>query len=321
MYWLVLTLYFAAFALLAHTLLSVLWPKTTVLSQQLQFYESSFRAAHVFSDESETAPAGWRERLKSLLIGSVSRGRPVDFIQKRLDAAGLTIEWTEFVYYHVLGAIGTGVLVYLLAGLGPALPAVGVAAWLPVAALDYLAARRRSLFKSELPETLTMISASLKAGYSLLQAVDMVAQETAPPMSVEFKKVLGDARLGLPVEAALEKMAQRVSSVSFDWMILAVKIQREVGGNLSEVLSTLARTIRERNTVKRQIKVLTAEGRLSALILLCLPVFITIVLYLLNPTYMRLMFTTGAGLAMVALAAALMAIGAFWLWRIIQIEV
>ncbi len=290
-YSLSLAFFFAAFGLLAWAIANILWPKTTALTEQISFYENSWRAAHGDAVAGLPAGAGLKDHMKELAVRFVSRGRKVDFIHRHLETAGLEIDWKEFVYYHLLGAAAAGALVYILAGAVPAIFVVVLAGWLPIGWLDYLTARRRRLFAAQLPDTLTMLAGSLKAGYSLMQAVDMVAKETGPPISSEFKKVLADARLGLAIEQALEKMALCLADMSFDWMVLAVKIQREVGGNLSEVLSTLAKTIRERDTVLRQINVLTAEGRLSALILLCLPVFVTGVLYLLNPAYMRVMFT------------------------------
>lgn len=321
MYYLSLSLFFIGFGLLAEMLVAMLWPKKTALTEQLGFYENSWRQVHGESREELPADAGLKDRLKDLVVRAVSRGRPVDFIHKRLITAGLTIDWTEFVYYHLVGTVGAGAAAYILAGLPAAAIAVAIGGWLPIGWLDYLTSRRRKLFAAQLPDTLTMLAGSMKAGYSLPQAVDMVAKETVQPMSTEFKKVLADSRLGLPVEQALEKMGLRVANMSFDWMVLAVKIQREVGGNLSEVLATLAKTIRARETVLGQIKVLTAEGRLSALILLCLPVFVTGVLYLLNPGYMGLMFTNLAGIAMMVIAVGLMAVGALWLRRVVKIEV
>lgn len=321
MYYLSLLLFFVGFGLLAEMLFNMLWPKKNALTEQLGFYESSWRQVHGESREELPADAGLKDRLKDLIVRAVSRGRPVDFIHKRLITADLTIDWTEFIYYHLVGTVGVGTVAYILAGPPAAAIAVAIGGWLPIGWLDYLTARRRKLFSAQLPDTLTMLAGSMKAGYSLPQAVDMVAKETAEPMSTEFKKVLADSRLGLPVEQALEKMGLRVANMSFDWMILAVKIQREVGGNLSEVLGTLAKTIRARDTVLGQIKVLTAEGRLSALILLALPVFVTAVLYLLNPGYMGLMFTNLAGIAMMVIAVGLMGVGAVWLRRVVKIEV
>ncbi len=322
MYLISLSLYFICFTILARVLVAIAWPRTTVLKQQLAFYEQSWAVAHnEIENDTVDSGDGIKARLTAVIARLVSRGRPVMFIQKKLETAGSSMKWTEFTYYHFLGVCAGGVVAYLLGGMTIAVIVVLIAAWAPLLVLDYLIAKRRSLFANQLPEILTMTSSALKTGYSLLQAVDMVAMESGYPSSEEFKRVLTDARLGLPVEQALEKMGTRVACTSFDWMVMAIKIQRDVGGNLAEVLETLATTIRERETVLRQIKALTAEGRLSAIILLCLPLFVSLALFVLNPDYIRLLFTTVAGIAMLITAALLMAVGTLWLHRVVKIEV
>ena len=323
MYFLLLTLYFLSFGLIAYTVASILWPHRSALTEQIGFYEQSWQAAHagVGEETAAVAGAGLKTRFKNTVIRTLTRRGPVDFLKNGLDRSGLDIEWSEFTFYHLLGVALGGALAYWFGGWAAAVAVILLGAWSPVVALNALTARRQATFAAQLPETLTMLAGSLKAGYSLLQAVDMVAKETTPPMAEEFKRVLADARLGLPVEQALDKMAVRIDNTNFNWMIMAIKIQREVGGNLVEVLTTLAETIRERETVARQIKVLTAEGRLSAIILLALPFFVGISLYLLNPGYMGLLFSNTAGLLMLAFSVIMMVIGAFWLRKIVKIEV
>ncbi len=323
MYFLLLTLFFLSFALIAYTVASILLPHRSALTEQIGFYEQSWQAVHAGAGEEivEVAGAGLKIRLKNTVIRALSRRGPLDFLKKGLELSGLAIEWSEFVFYHLLGVALGGALAYWFGGWAAALAVIIIGAWAPVVVLNVLTARRQAVFAAQLPETLTMLAGSLKAGYSLVQAVDMVAKETTPPMAEEFKRVLADARLGLPVEQALDKMAIRIDNTNFDWMVMAIKIQREVGGNLVEVLTTLAETIRERETVARQIKVLTAEGRLSAIILLALPVFVGVSLYLIDPGYMGLLFTNKAGISMLAFSIIMMVIGALWLRKIVKIEV
>jgi tight adherence protein B len=322
MYFVLLALFFVSFSLLAFTLITIAWPKKTVLSEQLGFYEQSWHMAHGEHKREEIDPsAGLKQRYKQLAV-RLAKDRPfVNFIKRRLEMSGVAMDWSEFLFYHVSFVVAVGAVGYLLDGIAVAVIAVLIGSWLPLGLLSYLSGRRQAEFGRQLPEVLTMISASLKAGYSLLQAVDMVAQEITPPMSEEFSRVLSDARLGLSVEDALEKMSARICSTNFDWMLLAIKIQREVGGNLAEVLGTLGKTIREREALTRQIKVLTAEGRLSAIILLGLPVLVFISLYFLNRGYITPLFTTTSGMMMFAVAIGLMGLGTFWLNRIVKIEV
>ena len=181
--------------------------------------------------------------------------------------------------------------------------------------------RRESAFLSQLPDTLQMLAGSLQAGYSLPQALDTVVREGQPPMSVEFNRALVESRLGMPVEDALEGIGRRLSSQDFSWVVMAVRIQRDVGGNLAELLMTVADTLRERERLRRQVKVLSAEGRLSGWILGGLPVVFFVYLALANPTYLRPLWSTLLGGLMLGLALVLLAVGAFWLTRVIKVEV
>ena len=134
--------------------------------------------------------------------------------------------------------------------------------------------RRTEKMREQLPDVLTIMASSLRAGHSFMQALDMVAREIPQPAATEFQRVVSEIRLGRPTDDALEALATRVGSADFRWAVLAVNIQREVGGNLAEILDNVADTLRERAMIRRQIQVLTAEGRLSAWVLAALPVAI-----------------------------------------------
>ncbi len=137
--------------------------------------------------------------------------------------------------------------------------------------LDRKIAHRRSAFELQLPDVLNLIAGSLRAGWGLQQSVDLVVEQMAPPVSTEFSRAQTEIRLGRPVEEALGTVAERTQSEDFAWTVTAIGIQRDVGGNLAEVLDIVAATIRDRMSLKRQIAALTAEGRLSAWVLLILP--------------------------------------------------
>lgn len=149
----------------------------------------------------------------------------------------------------------------------------------------------------------------------------MVVNETTPPASDEFRRVQTEARLGLPVEDALQAMADRVSSEDFAWAVSAISIQREVGGNLAEVLDVVAATIRDRSALRRHVSALTAEGRISAYILLALPFAEALFLYVVNPTYMRPMFTEPLGWVIMGSGLLLLLVGSIWLVRAMKVEV
>jgi len=148
----------------------------------------------------------------------------------------------------------------------------------------------------------------------------MIVDETKPPVSDEFKKVLSEIRMGLPERDALENMAKRINSELFNWTVMAVNVQREVGGNLAEVMEIITNTIRERDRVMNQIKALTSEGRLSAYILISLPILTAIALSILNREYVSLLVTTNIGLIMLSVSVILMIAGIVWIIKIIRIK-
>jgi tight adherence protein B len=194
--------------------------------------------------------------------------------------------------------------------------AVGIAAH---AVLKIRRSQRRRKFSDQLSDTLQQLAGSLRAGYGLMQAIDALAKESSEPTSSEFRRLVVEARLGRDVSSSLHSMAERIGTDDFEWVVQAIDIHREVGGDLAEVLDTVASTIRERNQVMRQVKTLTAEGRLSAYILLALPVVLAGALRLINPDYFVL-FTSGPGLLLAGFAVAMLAGGALWFHKLCQLE-
>lgn len=251
----------------------------------------------------------------------VQRGMEVG-LRRRLDAAGLPLKPAEWVLIQVaatlalpavLGAL-TGSIVLALLGL-----LIGGAA--PIMFLMISESRRRQRFTDQLPDTLQLISGSLSTGYSLPQALDSVVQEGTEPVAGEFHKALVDHRLGRPIDDALRAIAVRMDSDEWKWVVMAIRIQREVGGNLAELLSTVANTLRDRARVHRQVRALSAEGRLSALILIGLPIVFAIYLLITRPSYIGVLFTDPIGVIGLLLSVVLLVLGAFWLRRIIKVEV
>jgi len=194
-----------------------------------------------------------------------------------------------------------------------------------VPALVYLlVARRRSkrtsAFAEQLPSTLQTLVASLRAGYSLPQALESVVQTGFAPTNEEFERMLSEVRVGRPLAAALRNLGDRMASADFDWVVIALEINEEVGGNLSEVLETVEETIRERESLRRNVRALSAEGRVSASIIFLLP-FITLgVIALGNPSYVRIFYTDRVGVIMASIAAGLMMVGGLWLRSMIRIK-
>jgi tight adherence protein B len=172
-----------------------------------------------------------------------------------------------------------------------------------------------------MPDTLQLVAGSLSAGYSLPQAIDAVVREGAQPIAGEFSRAIIESRLGVPVEDALENIALRMDNEDFRWVVMAIRIQREVGGNLAEVLSTVAQTMRERERVRRQVRVLSAEGRLSAWVLGGLPPLFLGYLLLVRPNYVKPLFTDKIGIAMLSVVGIVFIGGVFWLRKVVQVEV
>jgi tight adherence protein B len=196
-----------------------------------------------------------------------------------------------------------------------------VLALLVVGVLNFLGSREKRKFESQLPDTLTLISTSLRAGYSLLQAVEAVAVEAPNPTAREFGRAIAESRLGRPVSQALQGITHRTQSQDFEWAVMAIEIQREVGGNLAEVLQTVAETMRQRNRLKGEIKALTAEGRISAIVLGALPFGMAFFLWVTNREYLATLTSETMGMVAIGVGIGLMIAGIVWLRRIVNIEV
>ena len=177
-------------------------------------------------------------------------------------------------------------------------------------------AQRRMAFADQLDDTLQLISAGLRAGHSLPSAIDTVAMEADSPTSEEFARLLNKHRLGFDLAQAIEECAGRMDCDDLAWTAQAVAIHREVGGNLSEVLDHVGETIRERNQIRRQIRTLSAEGRVSANVLIALPIVIAAVLAVISPNYIAVFVTTPVGWALIGLSLVLFTVGMLWLRQI-----
>ena len=241
----------------------------------------------------------------------------------RLDAAGIPLKPAEWMIIHTGIVIVAGLVFTLLSGFSLIAAVVGLVLGLfgPFIYLSVKEGRRKAAFAAQLPGTLQLLAGSLAAGYSLPQAVDTIVREASDPMSTELNRALVETRLGVPMEDALETVARRMDSVDFAWVVMAIRVQREVGGNLAEVLSSVAATMRERERLRRQVEVLSAEGRLSAVILGALPLLFVTYLVLVRPEYIGVLVTSPLGIMMIVVGAILLVAGAFWLRKVVTVEV
>ena len=244
-------------------------------------------------------------------------------LENRLSAADVPMTPAEWLLLHVGSAVGGGLLLFLLSSLNPwwGFLGIGLGVTIPFLVLSVRKTNREKAFTDQLPDTLTLMAGSLTAGYSLPQAVDTVVREGQQPIAEEMNKALVEARLGVPIEEALENIAIRTQNKDFAWVVMAIRIQRQVGGNLSEILRIVADTLRERAYLRRQIRTLSAEGRISAIIIAAMPFVMLLYLILVRPEYVTLLFTDVWGIVMLIGVLVLQVIGWFWMRRLINFEV
>jgi tight adherence protein B len=237
-----------------------------------------------------------------------------------LERAGMTMRLPDFVLVVGLATVAGGVLGFALGGL---LPALLLAAAAPLGAkllLRFRAGRRQAAFADQLDDSLQLMAGSLRAGHSLLRAVDSVSQEAAAPTSEEFSRIVNETRVGRDLNDALDEVAARMGSDDFVWVAQAIAIHREVGGNLAEVLDAVGHTIRERNAIRRQVKALSAEGKLSAIVLMALPFGVTGFISMTNPAYIGRFTESLMGYAMLGAAGLMLVVGGLWLKKTVAIK-
>ena len=258
------------------------------------------------------------------LAGRIAAKRGLEErLQRRLEAGAVPLKPAEWIIVHVGGVLLVPLFTFLLTGQNVVLTllALVVAAGGPFVYLSLKESRRRTKFLDQLPETLQVMAGSLSAGYSLPQAADTVVREGSDPISTEFNRALVEARLGVPIEDALESIADRMRSQDWAWVVMAIRVQREVGGNLAELLTTVSETLRERARLRRQVQVLSAEGRLSAWILGSLPVVFALYLLVARPSYIMMLGKELLGWIMIIGGVISLIVGALWMKKVVDVEV
>ena len=266
--------------------------------------------------------SGFVRRAVSITSRMAERGGLLVKVERMLEQANLPLRPAEALFFYGAGVVLVGAALLFSA---PTI-AVGVIfavilAAVPIVALRQLRKRRLKAFEAQLPDTLNLLSGSLRAGYSFLQGLEAVAEETSDPMARELRRVLAEARLGRPLEDALADVAVRMESNDFDWSVMAIRIQREVGGNLAELLQTVAETMVERSRLRGEVKALTAEGRISGIIMGLLPVGLGLFMFTASPDYIDDLFSSATGWAMVVGSVVMAVAGFGWIQKIIKIEV
>lgn len=301
------------------------------VDQRLEQFVSTTTVVDI-PEESASRPGGpdVADRMDKALSGRNFFQPAKDKIAK----ADVKLRVTEYLMLMLICAcIGAALGYFLPKDNSRLLAVVGflIGSRVPPFYINYAASRRMRSFDSQLSDTLNLWVNALRSGYSVLQAMEAIATELPPPVSVEFERVVQEVRLGLSVAQALDNMYKRVPSEDLDLVITAVNIQREVGGNLAEVLDNISFTIRERVRIKGEIRTLTAQGRISGTIISLLPVALGFILYLINPGYVSELWVKEApwiwpevipcGYLMLGAGLIMIASGWFAIRKIVSIEV
>lgn len=242
-------------------------------------------------------------------------------VEAKLEQADLPLRPPEAVFFYLAGVFVVFFGSLLLLAPPVAFAFTVMASIGPVVWLEFRRKRRLRKFETQLPDVLNLLAGSMRAGFSFAQGLEAVTEEAPEPSRRELQRAFAESRLGRPIEDALEDSANRMYSVDLLWAVMAIRIQREVGGNLAELLDTVARTMTERERLKHEILSLTAEGRLSGWILGIFPPLFGGILYLIQPQYMSVLFSNSLGVIAVIISAVMAGIGFAWLRKIMAIEV
>ena len=245
----------------------------------------------------------------------------MDTLFDALISADIMMRPEEFaLIWIVITFVPAGLAALFGAGLLPSLTLTGLGAFLPLLFIKIKKDKRIKVFESQLGDTLIMMCNSLRSGFSFQQAMDNVAMDMPAPIGVEFSRVCNEIRYGSTMDDALENMVARVKSPDLMLVVSAVCIQRTTGGNLSEILTTISNTIRDRLKIKGEIRSITAQGRTSGMIIGALPAFIGVALMLINPGYMNTFFTTSTGRIMLIVSVVMEVFGFLAIRKVVTIK-
>lgn len=287
-----------------------------VLSQRLHSIALQRRGVEELPElAKKQARTGW-------LIDLARQTPALDFLQSLLMRSG-SDQAAEHIFSVVVAvALGLGLIAALVSSswlLGLFVALLVIAA--TVMRLNWRAAKRERQFTEQLPDALDFMSRALRAGHSLSVAIGMVADELPEPISGEFRTVFEEVNFGISFQDSLSKMPQRIASSDLNFFVVAVLIQRETGGNLSDLLHSLANTVRERIKLQGRVRVLSAEGKYSGILLGMMPFLMAGVLSAINPKYMQVLWTTPTGQNLVSGSLVALVIGFTWMWQLAKIKV
>lgn len=245
-------------------------------------------------------------------------------LREYLLQAGMTIKPAKLILISAVLGLGTQFFTSLFFKNLPfvATALLGIAVFfIPFAVVAWKRKRRLRQFEERFPEALDLLGRAVRAGHAFTTGLEMIAKDSPEPVAGEFRTAFEEQNFGLPLRDALLNMTERIPLIDVRFFVTALLIQKETGGNLAEILDGLSRVIRERFRIFREVRVRTAQGRLTAGILIAMPIFMLIVLSIMNPSYTRVLFEDPNGPLVLMVAAAMQVVGSFIIWRIIQIEV
>jgi tight adherence protein B len=274
-------------------------------------------------------PQPEKEPLIAVLLGA--GGRAVDKVEllrhlaaraaPLLDRAATRMRPSEWLAVRIAAGLGLGLPAGAVLGLLGFLIGLLVGFLASGTLLRVKVTRRDAQFADELPNTLQLVLSSLRSGFTLHQSIEAAVRDDDGPVAAELSRALSESRINGEFEDALARVGERVNSTEMNWLVMAIRLQREVGGSLADVMQTTADTMRERAYLRRHVRALSAEGRFSAWILVALPIGIGLLLYVTRPEYVSLLFTKPLGVAMLLGAAVMMVVGGVWLRATVKIEV
>lgn len=280
-------------------------------------FKEKLSKLHLNKDKEEL----WRRLLASASQVFLAR-RLGQLVEKQLSEADVPLKGEEFVVIIAVSGITAGAFFTALTmDLKTGLVASIAASMLPFLLVRMARTRRLAAFNAQIGDALAIMANSLRSGFSFLQSMDMVRRELPDPIRKEFSRAFREINLGTPVEEALQNLVSRVNSEDMELVVTAVLIQRQVGGNLAEILDNIGNTIRERIRIKGEIKTITAQGRISGLIIGLLPIILAAVMFILNPEYIMTLFTSEIGKLLLLAAIFGELLGILLIKKIVNIEV
>lgn len=311
----------AVFVAVMTAVLALLWPRSMKRERirQIAHFGPARRAP---APRPENASAGG-VIVRTALAATASLVRSGGMEQRislRLARAGMRLGAHEWVLLRACVTAATAGLLFAIASWAGALMGLALGWLLPTLYQSIRLDRRSNLFAEQLPDALQLVIGSLKSGFSLPQALDSLVRESPDPVAAEFGRALAEHRLGADVSDALDRLAHRSQSEDLGWAVMAVRIQREVGGNLAEVLQSTVDTMRERSRLRRHIRSLSAEGRISAWVLVGLPIGLSAFMLAFRPGYLAPLVQDPLGVTMLIAGGLLLVVGIFWMTRVIKVE-